>query len=144
MVDPTSLAEPLGLKLEHYQNYLGGLFKYRFPSTTHRVSTAVGLGWGQEFAFLTSFQVVLIDHGLYSGTDSSKPLSPGERNPSALIAWVSLLGTVCLCLSQGHKSDGVWGWRLAPSPLGSFPSVSYGFYWPCSSQLNPILRADDH
>lgn len=75
--DPSGLAEPCSLKFEHYQNFPEELFK-QIPSATHRVPTAGGLGWGQEFAFHQSSQVVLTDHRPHSGTDSSKPLSPGE------------------------------------------------------------------
>lgn len=41
-----------------YQNHLEGLLKHILLNLTPRVSDSVGLGWGWEFAFLRSSQVM--------------------------------------------------------------------------------------
>lgn len=85
MLNHISPAEPVGLKLEHFQNSLGRLLHKCLP--TPRVSAAVGLGWGQEFAFSQA------PRRCRSGTDSPKPLRPHESE-SAPAAEASPLRTL--------------------------------------------------
>lgn len=124
----TSLAERVGLKLEHYQNYLEGLFTHRLP--TPRVSAAIGLGWGQEFAFLASSPVVLIWNHYHA--------PPWKCLAS--VAQVSQLRTqLPLPLQESQKCWCLrWGFCTQSSRI-----ISLCFLWILSSsfiQLGPKLR----